>query len=38
MKDESSINDKVQSLYSECILKETKQPILKQWFFAEHDV
>jgi hypothetical protein len=35
---ESSINDKVQSSYSECILKETKQPILKQHFFVKHDV
>jgi hypothetical protein len=37
-KDESSINDKVQSSYSECTLNETKQPILEQWFFVEHDV
>jgi hypothetical protein len=32
--DESSINDKVQSSYSECTLKEIKQPILKLIFFC----
>ncbi len=32
------INDKVQSSYSEFTLKETKQPIPKQWVFAKHDV
>jgi len=35
---ESSINDKVESSYSESILKETKQPIFKQRFFKKHDV
>jgi hypothetical protein len=35
---ESSINDKVQSSYNECTFEKTKKPILKQWYFAEHDV
>ncbi len=36
--DESSINDNVQSSYSQCTLKETKQLIPKQQFFVELDV
>jgi hypothetical protein len=35
---EFSINDKVQSSYSEFTLKETKQPIPKQWFLPKDDV
>jgi hypothetical protein len=35
---ENFINDKVQSSYVQCIIKEIKKPILTQQLLAKHDV